>query len=470
MPVEYQLVIIGGGTAAIAAITEALAIGIDNIAYIEKRPEIGGECALNACLPLHTLSYAAKLYHDACNLSSFGVEASPAHLNINGLTRLITQRVQANPTDPFINSEQVTRLYGHASFLTPHVLCICTEDHQFEIRGRTFLIATGASPIIPSIPGLAEVGYWVYKNAVHMQQLPRSLVIVGGGRIGIEFAQTFQRLGSQVTLLECQSCLLHREDRDVSLTIHELLKKEGITVYLNCQILKVEMNNQEKCLQVQISKQDDFMIRAEEILVATGRKGNTEGLGLAKTGVTIDENGIIVNSQCQTSTENIWAAGDVVGPYRFTHVADYQAVVAVTNSLGKRQKRLEYKALPLVYFTDPSFARIGLTEEQAKVLYQTVIILKEHVEKISRYQIEEQYFGFCKIIIDMNTDLILGAHIIASQAGEIIHIIALAIQMNITVPQLTQMVYAYPTKSQLIQKTLEQYRSLKQNMQATDFL
>jgi pyruvate/2-oxoglutarate dehydrogenase complex dihydrolipoamide dehydrogenase (E3) component len=461
---HYQLIVIGGGTAAIAAISEALARDAKPIAYIERRQQIGGECALYGCVPIHSMFVAANCLQQLKKARAYGVETQNMHLNFPQLATQVEQIVTEDLSDPFADTLQVTRYTGEAAFADEHTIHITKDGSSHTISGEHILIATGAHPIIPNITGIQECGYWLYPQASRATRLPESITIIGGGRIGTEFAQLFQQLGSQVTLLECQASLLPREDNDLSQAAYELLKQENIDIFLSAEVIQAtrisadsEKSNPIKRVTFMTQTQKLLTVDSEEILLATGREGNISELCLHNTSIAIDRNQILVDENCRTSVPHIWAVGDVVGPYRFTHAADYQAVVAIQNMLRYRSRAVSYRSLPVVYFLNPPLARVGLTENQARENYEHVVILKEEVEAITRFRIEGETRGFCKILVDAETDEILGAHIVAPHAEDLIHLPALAMQQHIPIGQLTQLVYSYPTRSQLIQKTLEPY-------------
>jgi pyruvate/2-oxoglutarate dehydrogenase complex dihydrolipoamide dehydrogenase (E3) component len=463
---QYQLVIIGGGTAAIAAISEAMELGAEKIAYIEQRSRIGGECAMNACAPLHTMMVGAKAFHGFRTASEFGINVPPLRLNFAEMMEKVAQTVEEGLEDPFAETEQVVFHHGHGTFLNPHEIRVTSEMGETVIRGEQILVATGARPWIPEIPGLKEAGYWLYPDATHACTLPDSLAIIGGGRIGVECAQLFQRLGVRVTLIESQDRLLWREDDDVSAVMRQLLENEGVQVFTNTEIVKAEAREvgrkgPRKNLCLLRSGQEACEVPVEEILVAAGRHGVPHDLKLEAAGVAYDAGGITIDDRCRTSVPHIFAAGDVVGPYRYTHAANYQAVAAVQNMMKAKDTRLNYTCMPLAIYTDPPLGRVGMTEAQARDNFQSVVVLLRPLETVSRFRLEGKTFGLAKIIIDADTDQILGAHLIAPQADDAIHLLALAMQNGITVPQMANLVYAYPTHVQIVQKTLELYRKAK---------
>lgn len=472
---RYPLVVIGGGTGAIAAVSEALELGVENIALVERRKALGGECAMNGCVPVHTMLAGAHIFNEFKRASDFGINIPPLKLEFRGLMEKVEQTVaHAMEEDPFERESRVTRYHGHASFISPHEIKIESENGTETIEGAQIIVATGARPVVPEFPGLKDAGYWLYPDATHAKSFPASMAILGGGRIGVEFAQLFQRLGCRVALLEMQPRLLYREDTDASEALRELLIGEGVGVFTAAEIIGVELTeagngSPRKKISFLDADRVPQTLEVEEILVCSGRKGWVRDLNPEAAGLQYDDNGIIIDDRCRTTVEHIWAIGDVAGPYRFTHAADYQAVVAIQNAMKFREARANYASMPCAYYTQPPFARVGMTETQARENFQSVIVLQRQLVQSTRLRLEEETFGFCKIIVDGDTDQILGAHLLSSHADDIIHLVSLAMHAGISVPQMAQMVYAYPTRSQVIQKTLELYRQARTEVRKVAF-
>jgi pyruvate/2-oxoglutarate dehydrogenase complex dihydrolipoamide dehydrogenase (E3) component len=446
----FDLAIIGGGTAALAAVSEALDQGVTTIALIEKREHLGGECALNACVPLHTIAKAAWLMREITqNAQPYGLDVPQYSLNFSQLMKKVNAVVQEGLENSYAADERVTVLHGTASFISKREI----QVDDTVIRADKIIVATGAVPCVPDIPGLKEAGFLLYPQATHLETCPPTWTIIGGGRIGVEFAQIFNALGMRVNLIEKQSRLLPRMEPEISLTLEALLRQEGIRLYTECDIHHIQTTGEYKQTHLITGP----VLDSHVILVATGRRGNVNGLNLEAAGIAYDESGIQVNDELQTSSENIWAVGDVVGPYRFTHVANYQAVVAVQNAIKSIGKKVNYQSIPLVIYTEPSIAHIGLSETESNQKHLSVITLKIKANEPTRFRVESQEEGFIKVIVDAETDQIVGGHIFADQAGEMIHLLALAMENSIPVASITKMVYAYPTRMQLVQKVLEPY-------------
>jgi pyruvate/2-oxoglutarate dehydrogenase complex dihydrolipoamide dehydrogenase (E3) component len=338
-----------------------------------------------------------------------------------------------------------------------------------QIRGRKIIIATGSEPVIPGIEGLTEMGYITYQQATHLATLPESLLILGGGPVGVEFAQLFQCLGVQVTLLQKGNRLIENEEPEISDRIKAVLEQDGVNVQTGCNIdaarceIRKHQGKQLKCLRTD-TQGKEALFSAEEILVAVGMKPRFNALNLEAAGVQADRHGITVNGELQTSNPNIWAVGDVVGPFEFTHLADYQAVIAVHNALRDAHEVVDYRGLGWAVFTEPTVAHVGLTEVEARKEYGNLDIIQSSTDEVSRYRIESEPEGLIKLLVDAKTQQLVGAHLLASNAGDIAHMLMLAIRNHMTAQQLLDVVYIYPAKAQLIQKVLEKYCQGKRKM------
>ncbi|MBV9229889.1 MAG: NAD(P)/FAD-dependent oxidoreductase, partial [Chloroflexi bacterium] len=332
-----------------------------------------------------------------------------------------------------------------------------------KITSRATIIATGSHPAHPPIEGLAEVGYLTNEDVFQLTQLPASLLIVGGGPVGVELGQALARLGVQVTLVQGPERILPREDPDVSEAIARVLQAEGVTLVTKARVLKAEQHGTKKRVT---AKQGGQLVTFEtdEILLAAGRQPNIDGLNLDAAGIAYTVQGIKVDNYLQTSTPNIFALGDVIGEYLFTHVAAYQAGVAVRNALlpvGK--KRVDYRVLPWCTFTDPEAARVGLTYLEAQQRHRQVRVITFPWADIDRAQTEHATTGFIKLVLAGKKEEIIGAHMVGAHAGELLGEVALAMQHHLTVSDVLATIHPYPTlHTGLQQAAFEAYLSSTQ--------
>jgi pyruvate/2-oxoglutarate dehydrogenase complex dihydrolipoamide dehydrogenase (E3) component len=349
-----------------------------------------------------------------------------------------------------VYSEGVTVKFGMVSFKSPTELRLNSE----EFTSRNTLIATGSRPVTPGVEGLQETGYLTNEDVFNLMQLPASIIVVGGGPMGMELGQSFGRLGARVTIIQGPERILPKEDPEVSATVAEVLMSEGIDIYTNARFIKAGRNGGQK---VVVARQGDkrLTLEADEILLALGRQPNVKGLNLEAAGVKYDNKGIKVDDYLQTSTANILAIGDVIGGYLFTHVAAYQAGVAVRNALvpvGK--KKVDYRVVPWCTFTDPEAARVGLTPEEAGKQHKQMRIVKFPCREIDRAQAESETVGFIKLVLAGKKDEIVGVHMVGARAGEMLGEVALAMQHNLTLNDILATIHAYPTMNTGIQQAV----------------
>ena len=463
----FDLVLIGGGTASLAALQEALDLGVESVAIIDKGEELGGECALNACVPTKTMLTASR-YLQLINhqFVHYGVEEIEYRFNFSQLMQTVEQVIHDGEYE-FVKDKRVTVIKGEASFSGKESISVMTDNGVQEISAKKIIIATGSVPMVPKITGLEEVGYITFQKATHLEKLPESLVIIGGGPVGVEFAQMFQTFGVQVTLLQKQERLIDHEEPEISEAITKTLTQAGVRVICNVDIeqvkcsLKTDLNNTSesacpsKVLEFSIDGAE-HTIEAEQILIAAGMKPNVESLKLSDGDIeTTPKDAILVDETLQTTNPNVWAIGDVIGQYQFTHVADYHAVIAVRNAIRQEQKTVDYEGLGWAIFTEPTVSRVGMTEAEAKRQYPNAQSVTVPTSDVSRYRIENERGGFIKLIIDADSRQILGAHFFASHAEDIAHVVMLAIRQKLKIEQVLDLCYIYPAKAQLLQKALE---------------
>jgi pyruvate/2-oxoglutarate dehydrogenase complex dihydrolipoamide dehydrogenase (E3) component len=322
------------------------------------------------------------------------------------------------------------------------------------VKSRNTIIATGSHPTIPQIEGLAETGYLTNEGTFNLNQMPDSLMIVGGGPIGVEFAQAFARLGTRVMLIQGPERLLPKEDPEVSATIASVLQAEGVEVITGARLIRARRQGTRKVVTVRRSEKE-LEIEAGELLLALGRGPNVEGLNLQAAGIMYDGKGIKVNSYLQTAAGNVLAIGDAIGGYLFTHVAAHQAGIAVRNALVPiAKKRIDYRVVPWCTFTDPEAARVGLTPNEAKQQYQRVREIKLPYAQIDRAQAENAPAGFIKLVLVGKKDEIVGAHIVGAQAGELLGEISLAMRKRLSLNDIQSTIHTYPTMSTGLQQTV----------------
>lgn len=440
---KYDLVIVGAGAAGLIAADFALHLGA-RVALVEK-DRIGGDCTWTGCVPSKALIKAAQIAHEVRSASRYGIDASAPVIDM-GRVREYLQGAIAHiykPTAPeALRQKGIDVFLGPTSFVDHWSLR--TGDRT--IFSKKFLIATGARPFVPPIAGLSEMNYATYLNIFDSQHLPASMVVVGGGPIGMEIAQAYQRLGSQVTVVADR--LLPKEDQDVRELLQRVFEREGVRfVCGRAQACRREGNGI-------IVSADKGEAVGEMLLIASGRSPNIDGLGLENAGVKYSAKGIPVDTHLRTSTKHIYAAGDVLGGQQFSHFAGWQAFQAVRNALLPGKSSGFTHVLPRVTFTDPEVAQVGLNEQSARSTFgEHVQVRRWPLSKVDRAVCEGETDGFIKILAKRD-GTILGATIVAHRAGEAIAELAIAMNHKLTINDLAGTIHAYPTYSTGIQLLL----------------
>lgn len=446
--VRYDMTILGGGSGGLTAARTAAALGA-NVLLVDKE-DLGGDCLKYGCVPSKSLIHVARVVHEAKEAARYGL--TPANLSVD-MARVaeyvqgVISRVSAAES---IYTEGVTVKFGQISFKSATELDLNGES----FTSRNTLIATGSRPAVPNVEGLAGTGYLTNEGVFDLLNLPPSIVVIGGGPIGVELGQAFERLGSKVTIMQGPDHILPREDPEVSQTVAGVLEAEGIQIVTGARFVKAGRSEQKK---VVTAKQGDRLLHfeADEIVLALGRRPNVDGLNLEAAGIQYDSAGIQVDEYLQTSAPNVLAIGDVIGGYLFTHVAAYQAGVAVRNALVPvARKKVNYRVVPWCTFTDPEAARVGLTPDEAEKVHKQVRIIKLPWADIDRAQAEGETVGFIKLVLAGKKDEIVGAHLVGARAGEMLGELSLAMQHNLTVHDILNTIHAYPTMNTGIQQTV----------------
>lgn len=449
---SFDLVIIGGGVAGLVAASGAARLGA-RVALVE-RVSLGGDCLRSGCVPTKRLVRSARLAHLTRRAGEFGLEIVGMRVNFGSVMRGMREvraEVGKNDDPERFRKMGVEVIIGSGMFIDPHTFEVNGEG----LRGRRFIIATGSRPVILPIPGLKESGALTNETALELETLPGTIAILGAGPIGMEFAQVFSRLGSKVTVIERAGRILPREDSELTDALYRILSDEGVTMDAGTEIREVSRVGNLKRLSGSRGTEDKSY-EADEVMVAIGRAPNVEGLGLEAAGVEYDKKGIRTDDTLRTTQRHIYACGDAVGPYAFTHVAEYHASIALGNALFPFMKRkVDYRVVPWATFTDPEFARVGLTEEEAKEKYPKARVYRFYFKDVDRAVIEGEGQGMIKLVCSGSR--ILGAHILGPHAGELIHEYALAMRENIPVTGISRAMHVYPTESLSVKRAADEY-------------
>lgn len=457
---RYDLVVIGGGSAGLVVAGGAAQLGA-RVALVEKKA-LGGDCLYTGCVPSKTFIRSARFAADVRRAKDFGF--APTSLEFrDGQFAAITDRV-ARVIETVGEHDKAERfeawgvkvMFASPRFLSPHDLELTDNDGATKtISAKRFCISTGSRPAVPPIEGLKETGFITNEEVFHLTKLPETLIVLGGGPIGLELGQSFARFGSDVTVVEMDQRLLAKEDEEVSATVEEIMRAEGLRILLAHKAVRAAAANGQKVLTVEHDgNQTD--LHTEEILVSTGRRPNIEGLNLEAAGVKYDKQRIFTDAYLRTSAPHIFAAGDITGHFPFTHMAAYEASVVIRNALffWPLLQKTDFRVVPWTTFTDPEVARVGFTESEAKKkLGETnVRVYRTDFADNDRAQAEEDTKGFAKIICTGRRNEIIGAHIVGPHAGELIHEVVLAMKKRLSITALGSMIHVYPTLTQINQQ------------------
>lgn len=439
---DFDLAIIGSGAGGSVGAHHAVSLG-KKVAIFE-RSDIGGECPNWACVPTKALLSAAQYYQKAKDGSAYGVNVKDIDLNYSNVKKwkdLVVSRTGTAHGAESFKHEHIKLIRSSAKLVDKHHIHAGRDVYS----AKNILLATGSDVAVPPIEGLKESGYITFRDAVDFTKLPKSIFILGGGPIGCEFGQAFATFGSEVIIADVFERLLFREDKEVGELIQALFESRGIKILTGIKVIKVEKKGDKRV--VHYSKGDtNHTVEVEEILVAAGKRPVLD-FDPEKAGIKVDKGHITVNRYLQTNIDNIYAAGDIVGPYLFTHTGYYQSYIAVNNIFSRNKIKPDYDVVPRCVFTEPEIASVGITEQQA---IEDGIRIKKGIIPISilgRANTSNEFDGFIKVITDKEKRII-GACIIAPHAGEMIHELALAIKLKVKSDVIADMLHAYPTFSE----------------------
>ena len=438
MKSRYDLVIIGAGSAGLTAADFAASLGA-RVGLVE-RAELGGDCTWTGCIPSKALLRAAKAAHEMRTAGRFGLPAVEPVVDMRAVldrVRVVQEQIFQDDDSPTVQrAKGIDVIRGHARFMDAHTLAVGDE----RLRARHVLIASGAHPAIPDIDGLQDVAFLTYESLWELETLPGHLVVIGAGPIGVEMAQAFRRLGSQVTLLASGGQILPRDEPEAARTLAQVLREEGVRVLLDSRAWRV-WQDVEGIHVLANAKQ----VVGDALLVATSRRPNVAGMDLEQAGVRYDDSGIQVDDRLRTSQRHIYAAGDCIGGYQFTHLAGQQGYIAARNALLPGSAIGIPLYVPWTTFTDPEVAHAGMTEAQARAaLGDRVIASTLPMAKVDRAQTEGSENGLVKIV-HSRKGKVLGATIVGSRAGEMIQEWKLAMDRGIKAGALSDILHVYPT-------------------------
>ena len=435
-----DLCVIGGGAGGLAVAAGAVQMGA-SVVLIE-RAEMGGDCLNFGCVPSKSLLAAAKLAHQWHRSSEFGVTQAPPQVDFTAVNDSVGRVIaRIAPADSVTRFEGlgVKVLRAEAKFIDAQIV----RAGKTEIRARRFVIATGSAPAIPPIPGIDVVPYLTNETVFANRSLPRHLIVIGGGAVGIELAQAHRRLGAGVTVIDARP-LLWREDPELVAILAETLRAEGIKLRPSAAIAAIEHDGDG--VAVMLTKGERII--GSHLLIAAGRQPNISALDLPEAGVAATRHGVVVDARLRTTNRRVYAIGDVAGGPQFTHIALYHAGIVIRNALFRLPARVDYRALPWVTYSDPELAQVGVTEAVARVAHREKIrVLRWNFVENDRAQTERDTIGMIKVITTAK-GRILGAAILGTGAGDQIMTWALAVSQRLKIGAVANLIVPYPTRGE----------------------
>jgi pyruvate/2-oxoglutarate dehydrogenase complex dihydrolipoamide dehydrogenase (E3) component/uncharacterized membrane protein YdjX (TVP38/TMEM64 family) len=455
---KYNLVVVGAGTAGLVSAAGAAGLGA-KVALIERNL-LGGDCLNVGCVPSKGIIRASRAAYDAGNDKKFGVEIAcePKAAFSVAMERMRKLRAGISEHD---SAQRFRKLgidvyIGHGRFVGPSTVEV--DDKRLEFDRA--VIATGARPAHPTVPGLREAGYLTNENVFTLTELPRRIAVVGAGPIGCELAQSLQRFGSLVTVITDGTEILPKEDRDAAAIVRKQMDREGIRVVTHASVQRVGAGGRIKRVSVAVEGRGEE-IECDTILVAVGRRPNLEGLGLEQAQVKFTRSGVLVDERMRTSNPRIFAAGDVCSKYKFTHAADAMARLVIANALFFARRKVTDLVIPWCTYTDPEVAHVGYYEKEARAAGFDVATLTESLNDVDRAILDGEDEGFARVHYDKKTGRILGGTVVARHAGEMISELTLATATKQKMSILSSTIHSYPTQAEVLHKIGDAYMRTK---------
>lgn len=452
MQYDHDVIVIGGGAAGLVVATGTASLGADT-ALIEKS-KLGGDCTWYGCIPSKAILKAAQVVSLIGRAGDFGVSLPegirPDTGKVMDHVRDMVRKISEHHPPEVFEKRGVKILFGAPVFEGPRAVMLNGK----RITAKRFIVCPGSHPMVPTIEGLGDIDYLTNENVFDLETLPGSMAVLGGGPIGVELSQAFSRLGVKVTIVEMMDSLLFREDPEIAAVLAGRLAAEGIEIETGQKAIKFSRNGSGTDIVLEGKKGERKTITTDKVLVAVGRAPNVEGLALEKAGVKYSKKGIGVDDTLRTSAKNIYACGDAAGPYQFSHMAEYQAIIVIGNALMPFNRKVGQEVVPWCTFTEPEVARVGLTEAEAREKYKDVRVYRSEYSGNDRAVTDGEEAGIVKAVCD-GKGRILGAHIVGAGAGEIIHEYVLAMSAGLNIGKISAAIHVYPTLAQTAKRAAD---------------
>lgn len=456
---DYDIGVIGGGSAGLTVTSGAAQLGAKTL-LIEKEKKLGGDCLHYGCVPSKTLIRTAHVYHTMKKAKEFGlpeVKVPPVdYKQVSNRIKSVIDVIQKHDSEDRFCSLGAKVEFGNPTF---------ADEHTVKVNGKTFsakiwVIATGSSPVIPPIEGLDQTGYITNKEIFYLDHLPKSMIVLGGGPIGVEMGQAFNRLGTKVTIIDRGDQILGKEDKDMADGVMSVMMSEGVMFYLQSSIHTTKDLGDEKEVSIMDNSGKMIKLKAETILVAMGRSPNTAGLGLEGIGLIIEKPGIKVDKRLRTNHKHIYAAGDVNGGYQFTHAAGYEGGIVVSNAIFHLPRKTDYTYLPWCTYADPELASIGMNEKTAQAAGINYSVWIEAFKDNDRSLAENEKVGQIKMILN-EKEKPIGVQILGPRAGDLLSEWVAVLNGKVKLSTLASAVHPYPTIGEINKKVAGTFFSPK---------
>ena len=456
---DFDIGVVGAGAAGLTVAAGAAQLGAKTL-LIEKEKELGGDCLHFGCVPSKTLIRTAHVRHLLKNAQRYGlprVEVPP--VNFSEVRRRIERVIRT--IQKHDSEERFCTLGAKVEFGSAHFL----DEHKILLNGREYsaknwVLCTGSSPDHPPVEGLNTIPHITNREVFSLDRLPESMIILGAGPVAIEMAQAFCRLGTKISVVQRGGQILSKEDGDLATEVMQVLKSEGVTFHLNVSLIRTRDIGSQREVLIQGKEGNEITLQAEKILVAMGRDPNTHGLRLDGIGVRFDKKGIRVDERLRTTQKHIYAAGDVLGKYQFTHAAGYEGSIVVSNAVFHFPRKVDYTFLPWCTYTDPELASIGMNEKRAKEAGIEYSVYTEAFKDNDRSLAEEESVGKIKLVLD-RTEKPIGVQILGPRAGELLSEWVAVFGGRVRLSSLASAVHPYPTLGEINKRVVSNYFSPK---------
>jgi dihydrolipoamide dehydrogenase len=444
---SFEAIIIGAGQAGVPLAKKLAEAGWKTL-LVEKRL-VGGTCINDGCTPTKTLIASARLAYLAGRSKDLGIDISHYSINFEAMIArkdAVVSQFRAGAIAGIEETENLQLKYGEAKFTANNEIELKDKSgHTEAFSAKYIFINTGTSPSIPDTEGLKEINYLTSTSILELKEVPEALLIVGGGYIGLEFAQMFRRFGAQVTILERGDRLMPKEDEDVCEVMSKIFEEDGISVLINTKAVKFENYGTDKIRVTVEGPGLQKTYSCSHVLMAAGRKPQTDQLGIDKTDIVCDERGHIkVNEYLETTVKNVYALGDVKGGPEFTHISYNDHLVVAANLLQQNNQSIKGRIIPYCMFTDPQLGRVGITETEAEQQGLDYLVAKIPMNNVARAIETGETRGFMKAVVDKNTKQVLGATIIGEEGGEVMSVLQMAMMGGITYDTIRHAIFAHP--------------------------